>query len=359
MTDFSNRFLNTLNAQRGQSLQEYGLIAGLVVIVAIGSLSAIGQTNQSLMQQNTNGLFGQNQDGPVQKLASLLESPQTSGRESSLASSISNFQFQGTQGNYQFSVDPGTGYYQVNQSTNTTSAEGLNNLFDFTRDASGLLKQLAATGKLPDGTPLSQEERAALSQLSAAGFGLNGAQLWLGGTREKLGEMGIDPGWGFADGQVNDRSYAAWGFTHAGYGEELVGPEDHKIMDGLVHRYQSFQETFKQVAPILGKNETLKNTISPIIGAIDQVSRKQFYGDPTNFGNSSYAFEYVTSKLSPALDIRGPVANNTQTDMSATPMSNAQAIDFTYQASQEFKQASGSAGGTPTLNELIASATKS
>lgn len=343
---------------KGQSVQEYGLIAGLVVIVAIGSLSIFGQQNQTLMQNNTKGVFGQNQDGPAHKLASLLGAPQGQGNSTSLSSPISSFQFQGTQGTFQFSVDPQTGFYQINQSTNTTSAEGLNKLFDFTNDASGMLKQLAETGTLPDGTPLSQEERAALSQLSAAGFELNGAQLWLGGTKEKLIEMGVFNG-GFEGGQINDKSYTAWGFTHGGPEENVLGTNDYRIMDGLVHRYETFQEAFKQAIPVLSKNEKLQNMVSPIIGAIDQVSRKQFYQDPANYGNNQTAFDYVNSKISPALEIRGPVAGNNHNTAQQNTLTNNQAIDFTYQASQQFEKASGNEGGAPSLGELVQTSQKS
>jgi Flp pilus assembly pilin Flp len=348
---------------KGQSLQEYGLIAGLVVIVAIGSLSMLGQSNQNMMQNNTEGVFGKNQDGPAQKLVSLLGPVQNPNNPNSLTSPIGTFQFQGTQGNYQFSVDPETGYYQLNQSTNTTSSEGLNSLFDFTNDATGMLKQLAETGTLPDGTTLSTQERAALSQLSEAGLGLNGAQLWLGGTKDKLIEMGVFNG-GFEGGLVNDKSYLAWGFTHGNTGENILGTNDYRIMDGLVQRYKSFQETFTQVAPLLSQNEKLKNMVSPIIGAIDQVSRKQFYQDPVNYGNNQTAFEYVNSKIPPALDIRGPVVGNnqntsSQTGLSSPGLSNNQAIDFTYQASQQFEKASGNAGGTPSLGELMQTTQKS
>lgn len=315
----------------------------LVVLIAVGALLTLGQTNQATLNNVNQNLS----DSKIDQLTGLLSKP--SQATTAPPNQPSAFAFVGTNGQYTFSVDPKTGYYDMANGNNSTAAEGDTQAMHFSREAVAMLEALAKTGRLPDGTPLSEKEKTALANMAQAGYGLTGAQLWLGATQEDIKAAGIMPSWGGwtdsnQNGAVTDGSYMAWAFSHGPKGQDGfdIGNDD-VLMQGLLSRYDTFQSAYGDLNAAMQDNPALQNIVKPVVGAIDQVTRNNFYLDPANLGNNASALAMVEKNLPPPLDIKGTV-NTSQ-------VKNTQAIEYTYTSSAKFDQTVGSKS-IPTLDDI-------
>ncbi|MBX2861548.1 MAG: hypothetical protein KTR14_09945 [Vampirovibrio sp.] len=208
------------NAVSGISLVEYGLVGGVVVVVGIVGVTALGGGIDGLLrgsgntQISTVNLLAANPGAPAAPAPPVVNPPApppANGGGNNGGGAANNpppppappqsvHPLLPTYINQDVTVnfDPNTGQFQfagINNNSggaNTTSAPGVTKL------AALLIQTMAETGEMPDGTPIPSELSPFLD--SMGGFGLN-----IGDLEQQANDAYYDP----ATGQITNRADSA------------------------------------------------------------------------------------------------------------------------------------------------------